>query len=82
MTENIYISRNYVEFGAFTPDEILAFEKRGILLDIDHVRAENAEVWLPLNVWLAETTKVKPAAKKPAAKKAPAKKRAVAKKAA
>lgn len=62
-----HISRNFVEFGAFTAPEITDFKQRGILIDHDYVRAESNPDWMPLTHWIKENspvvTKEKPVAK-------------------
>ena len=35
MSNLVYLSRSFVEFGPFTPQELLDFSKRGILKGID-----------------------------------------------
>jgi hypothetical protein len=91
MSTLIYVSRNYTEFGPFTPAEILDFNKRGILHGSDHLRPHGGDLWAPLEEWLSksEITAVKPVAAAkdkaaPTAKKTAAKKaaRKTAKKAA
>ena len=79
MTDSIFISRNFVEFGSFTPAEIADFKKRSIIVGSDYLRAASAEVWIPASAWTAETATPAAATK---AKKAAAKKRTVTKKAA
>jgi hypothetical protein len=84
MKPNIYLSRAFVEFGPFTPEEILAFGERGILRDIDHIRHHGKDDWIPLAIWMASLTPPatpplttptkKTAATNTVAKKAPAKK--------
>lgn len=91
MSKPVYVSRNFVEFGPFKPEELVDFHSRGILGELDHVREEGHNDWLFINEWIATSVKstakpaaevpVAPASKKAAAKKAPAKK-AAAKKAA
>lgn len=92
MSATIYLSRAFVEFGPFAPDEIVAFKKRGLLREIDHIRNHGKDDWIPLATWLASlappfkstiTSAKEPVAKKATAKKAsePAKKAAPAKKA-
>lgn len=56
MTATIYISRAFVEFGPFLPEEIIAFEKRGLLREIDHIRHHGKDDWIPLAAWLASTS--------------------------
>jgi hypothetical protein len=76
-TPLFHISRNFVEFGAFTAVEVASFRERGILGDRDYVRAAESPDWLPVGNWLAEAAaelvKPKPAAK---TKTAAARKRA------
>lgn len=75
MNDSVYISRNFTEFGAFAPAEIVDFQKRGILCESDFVRVHGSEAWLPLTDWLTNAVADTPAPK--AAKpKAPAKKKA------
>ncbi len=62
-----YISRNFVEFGAFTAPEVTDFNSRGILLDNDYVRAEKDPHWKPLPLWIKENTAITPK-EKPATK--------------
>jgi hypothetical protein len=96
MNSSVYLSRAFVEFGPFDPTEILAFEKRGILREIDHIRHHGKDDWIPLQTWLASAktgpkpamatpaTAPKPGTKKnavPAKKSAPNKKAAATKKA-
>ncbi|MCE9518690.1 MAG: hypothetical protein K8R87_03880 [Verrucomicrobia bacterium] len=61
------ISRNFVEFGAFTAVEIASFRQRSVLVDHDYVRSVNSHDWLPLGTWMAEAapviTETKPVAK-------------------
>jgi hypothetical protein len=84
MSTAIYISRNFVEFGPFKPQEVADFHHRGILGELDHVREDGTDDWLYIAQWISafEAPKAKvtpPAAKKAAAKKAPAKKAAAKK---
>jgi hypothetical protein len=60
-----YFSRNYVEFGTFSPEEIADFCKRGILADSDYVRSVESENWETVSQWLANG--VAPKAAKPKA---------------
>ncbi len=76
------ISRNFVEFGAFTELEIAGFRQRGIVTDHDYVRSAEGHDWLPLDRWMthiepkpAAKTKV-PAARKRGASSAKASKKA------
>lgn len=64
MIKNLYLSRSFVEFGPFTSDEILSFEKRGILQDTDYVRPESGEDWVHIYDWVAENTSKEPPAPK------------------
>lgn len=70
MTDLIFLSRSFVEFGPFATKEVLDFQKRGLLQATDYLRADGSETWLHVDEWLG--TLPAPAAK-PAAKKAPAK---------
>jgi len=88
MSAPVYISRNFVEFGPFKPAEILDFNSRGILGELDHVREEGQDDWVFISEWVAKAGK--PAAKAeatkpkaaPAAAPAPAAKKAAVKAAA
>ena len=53
MSQLIYLSRNFVEFGAFKPEEIVDFKQRGILLESDYVRTAVGDDWQPLETWLS-----------------------------
>jgi len=87
MSTSVYLSRAFVEFGPFAPQEIVAFEKRGLLRPIDHIRHHGKDDWTPIATWLASidapsTPTVKSPPEEPA-KKVPVKKAAApAKKAA
>lgn len=48
------ISRNFVEFGAFTALEVVNFRQRGILRDQDYIRSTEGQDWLPLAQWLSK----------------------------
>lgn len=85
MSDTIYLSRFFVEFGPFTKKDILDLEKRGLLHNTDYLLADGSTAWVHKDDWLSgATTPAKPAAKKapvkPAAKapttKAPAAKKA------
>lgn len=56
-----YFSRNFVEFGTFSSEEIADFCKRGILTNHDYVRAVNSDNWETVSHWLANGTTAKPA---------------------
>lgn len=47
MNQLVLISRNFVEFGAFTPSEILDFSKRGILQPTDFASHAGSDEWQP-----------------------------------
>lgn len=55
MTPLFHISRNFVEFGAFSALEVVNFRQRGILADHDYVRAADGADWQPVGRWIAET---------------------------
>ncbi len=57
MSNSIYISRSFVEFGPFLPAEILDFHQRGILGPLNHVRAHGQDEWLFIGEWAARTAK-------------------------
>lgn len=69
------ISRNFVEFGAFTALEIVSFRQRGILRDHDYIRSTEGQDWLPLALWLSKVASGL-AETKPADKAAPRKRSA------
>ena len=69
-----YISRNFVEFGPFSPVEVADFKQRGILVDHDYVRAENNSHWKPIASWIKDYSPVAPKAKAVAKSKAAARK--------
>ena len=62
-----HISRNFVEFGAFTALEIASFRQRGVLGDRDYVRSAEGHDWLPVRLWTGDAAsgllESKPAAK-------------------
>lgn len=75
----VYLSRAFVEFGPFTTKEMKDFHRRGLLRDIDHIRQEGEDQWIPAAAWAAAVAvpaktpakpKAKPADPKPS--KAPA----------
>jgi hypothetical protein len=47
MNKLVLISRNFVEFGAFTPAEVLDFQKRGIVQPTDFACLSGDEIWQP-----------------------------------
>lgn len=61
MSNSVFISRNFTEFGAFTPAEIVDFQKRGILRESDFVREHGSESWQPLTEWLTTAVAETPA---------------------
>lgn len=67
-----YISRNFVEFGAFTALEIADFKTRGILNEHDYVRASKDHHWIALALWIKENAPVAPTEKPAAKSKSPA----------
>lgn len=73
MTNLIYISRNFTEFGGFTPAEIVDFSQRGIVQDTDYVRVHDTDAWFTAAEWLAQagaiTTEARPAKPKAASRK-------------
>jgi len=71
-TTEMFLSRNFVEFGPFTPDEMSAFAGRGLLLETDYVKEAGGHVWQPYMEWAASLAEPKPGkvtAKKPAVRK-------------
>jgi hypothetical protein len=85
MSDTIYLSRFFVEFGPFAKKDILDLEKRGLLHETDYLLADGSTAWVHKDAWLSgATTPAKPAAKKVPAKpaaKAPTAKAPAAKKA-
>jgi hypothetical protein len=77
-TADVFLSRNFVEFGPFTTDELSGFASRGIVLASDFVKGNGSESWVPSSEWLASLNG--PPADTPpegaSQPKAPAKKRA------
>ncbi len=57
-----------MEFGPFTAEEMKDFHSRGLLREIDHIRLEGEDQWIPVEIWVASVAP----APKPAAKKAKA----------
>jgi hypothetical protein len=47
-----YFSRNFVEFGPFTAEEIANFAKREILVETDYVRNVETHHWHTVAQWL------------------------------
>ena len=71
MTDTIYLSRAFVEFGPFKKREVLDFIERGIITSTDFLSDDGSD-WKPLSVWQngPETAKVsKPRTKAPTKKK-------------
>ena len=52
MTPLYHISRNFVEFGAFSAIEVASFRQRGILADHDYVRSADSPDWQPVALWM------------------------------
>ncbi len=78
-TAEILLSRNFVEFGPFTPEEITVFATRGILLEGDFLLQKGTDSWVPCAEWIASITAPQappPPATPPKAKKKSAKKAA------
>lgn len=65
-TPLFHISRNFVEFGAFTALEVASFRERGILSDHDYVRSAGSHDWLTVAAWLASVAPAIPGSKSPA----------------
>ena len=76
MSEMIYVSRNYTEFGTFKPEEIADFKKRGIIIDSDYLRIENTDGWILAGDWTLEVPAAAPKKKAASKKKTSAKKAA------
>jgi hypothetical protein len=67
-TADIYLSRNFVEFGPFTAVEVAAFSTRGILFESDYIREGGEGAWVPCMAYQSATAApAKPAPKKKAA---------------
>jgi hypothetical protein len=52
MKSLVTLSRSFVEFGHFTNEEILDFNKRGLLQDTDYLRDEGGDAWLHYAEWV------------------------------
>ena len=76
----LFLSRNFVEFGPFTDVELSGFAGRGLLLESDYVKETGGHVWQPCNEWLASLSNSAPAPHSNTPAKMPAKKRVVTKK--
>ena len=77
----LFLSRNFVEFGPFTDVELSGFAGRGLLLESDYVKETGGHVWQPCNEWLASLSNSSAPASSPnTPAKMPAKKRVVTKK--
>jgi hypothetical protein len=76
MKELIYISRSFVEIGAFTVSEILDFSKRGIITSSDYLRVHNEDTWHHSAQFIAALPKATAPAKAPVAAKKAVKKAA------
>ncbi|WP_009962384.1 hypothetical protein [Verrucomicrobium spinosum] len=68
MSTQVYLSRNFTEFGAFTVAEILDFKKRGIVLDGDFIREDGSSAWVPSLNFLSSLPEPKPTTLKAAPK--------------
>ena len=73
-TTELFLSRNFVEFGPFTADELSGFSTRGILLEGDFIKEAGSEAWQPCMEWLSSLNGDAPKVPAPA-KKAPVKKK-------
>ncbi len=51
MSDSLYLSRSFVEFGPFPTAELMSFYTRGLLKDTDYVRSTESEEWLHVNDW-------------------------------
>lgn len=75
MTDALYLSRSFVDFGPFKPTEVLDFIKRGIVVPTDYIRRELTTDWMTIPDWQTsltaapKATKAKPKAKVAAKKK-------------
>jgi hypothetical protein len=72
MKDLVYLSRAFVEFGPFAKNEILDFQKRGLLTETDYLRAEGSESWVHYQEWLTVVPMPEPKLVKKPAAKAPA----------
>ncbi len=59
MNTLVTLSRSFVEFGPFTPAEILDFHKRGLLQETDHLLDAGSDTWLHYAEWLPKHEKPK-----------------------
>ncbi len=75
MTDALYLSRSFVDFGPFKPTEVLDFIKRGIVVPSDYIRRELTTDWMTISDWQVSLTaaptvsKAKPKTKVAAKKK-------------
>lgn len=75
MTDALYLSRSFVDFGPFKPSEVLDFIKRGIVVPTDYIRLEMTTDWMTIPEWQTSLTgppkavKAKPKTKVAAKKK-------------
>lgn len=51
MSDLIYVSRNFTEFGGFKPAEVKDFIKRSVLLETDFLKIDGSDEWLPVSEW-------------------------------
>jgi hypothetical protein len=84
MSNPVYLSRQYVEFGPLPAEEVLSYFKRGILGDNNYIRDIAAPDWLPVSTWATSmtdstSTAGTPMAEPPAAPATPVAKKAAAK---
>jgi len=56
MSNPVYISRYYVEFGPLPAEEVVIYFKSGILGDTDYIRDAAAPEWLPVSTWATSMT--------------------------
>ena len=53
MSDLIYVSRNFTEFGGFKPAEVKDFIKRSVLVDTDFLKIDGSDEWVPLGEWIS-----------------------------
>ena len=56
MSNPVYLSRYYVEFGPLPAEEVVSYFKSGILGDTDYIRDVTAPDWLPVSTWATSIT--------------------------
>ena len=53
MSQSLYLSRSFVEFGPFSAEEMKDFFNRGLLKSSDYISADATATWLHVEEWAA-----------------------------